>query len=363
MKKHYLLCLMVASIIGVSSCNDKNDEYDDVGQSTIVSLEGPKSVYMGDSIAFTFNVADDGEIPLSTSKIQLLYGNEIVSERIVLTGKSGTYTGKILVPLMKNIPDGDATLKVRVRNARYASDVKEMDIAVSRPSYSYLLLKTEEGGEYRMMPVSGKPYTYAVTDHFKIEQNAYIVAPKYGENGNEIPFGNQDGKIVNGVKTNIEFTADTENGYEITINTLTFEGTPFIKFALNDVEFNKQDDNNWYVDMELEQGQEIQITGLKSDYANYWIDPSFFDIKKNTNRKVLKFRGMNGKYKVTVNKSLKYFNVELLNGAELSVFDKDRAEGALWMIGGGGIGKPSFAANGINWDPGKGFCATPIAKG
>lgn len=68
MKKHYLLCLMVASIIGVSSCNDKNDEYDDVGQSTIVSLEGPKSVYMGDSIAFTFNVADDGEIPLSTSK-------------------------------------------------------------------------------------------------------------------------------------------------------------------------------------------------------------------------------------------------------------------------------------------------------
>lgn len=363
MKKHYLLCLMVASLIGVSSCNDKNDEYDDVGQSTIVSLEGPNSVYMGDSIAFTFNVADDGEVPLSTSKIQLLYGNEIVSERIVLTGKSGIYTGKILVPLMKNIPDGDATLKVRVQNARYASDVKEMDIAVLRPSYSYLLLKTEEGGEYRMMPVSGKPYTYAVTDNFKIEQNAYIVAPKYGENGNEIPFGNQDGKIVNGVKTNIEFTADTENGYEITFNTLTFEGTPFIKFALNDVEFNKQDDNNWYVDMELEQGQEIQITGLKSDYANYWIDPSFFDIKKNTNRKVLKFRGMNGKYKVTVNKSLKYFNVELLNGAELSVFDKDRAEGALWMIGGGGIGKPSFAANGINWDPGKGFCATPIAKG
>lgn len=264
---------------------------------------------------------------------------------------------------MKNIPDGDATLKVRVRNARYASDVKEMDIAVSRPSYSYLLLKTEEGGEYRMMPVSGKPYTYAVTDHFKIEQNAYIVAPKYGENGNEIPFGNQDGKIVNGVKTNIEFTADTENGYEITFNTLTFEGTPFIKFALNDVEFNKQDDNNWYVDMELEQGQEIQITGLKSDYANYWIDPSFFDIKKNTNRKVLKFRGMNGKYKVTVNKSLKYFNVELLNGTELSEFDKDRAEGALWIIGGGNIGKPSFTANGINWDPGKGFCATPIAKG
>ena len=363
MKKHLLLCLTAASLISVSSCNDKNDEYDDVGKSTIVSLKGPEKAYMGDSIAFIFNVADDGEVPLSTSKVQLLYGDEIVSERIVLTGKSGEYSGKILFPLMKNIPDGDATLKIRVQNARYAGDVKEMNVAVSRPSYPYLLLKTKEGGEYRMMPVSGKPNTYAVTDHVKTEQDAYIVAPKYGENGNEIPFGSLDGKIANGVKTNIEFTADTEGEYEITFNTLTFEGTPFIKFALNDVEFNKQDDNNWFVDMELEQGQEIRITGLKSDYANYWIDPSFFDIQKNTTKKVLKFRAMNGKYKVTVNKAMKYFNVEVLNGTSLSSFDKDKGEGALWMLGGGGIGKPSYAANGINWDPGKGFCATPIAKG
>lgn len=363
MKKHFLLCLMAAGLICVSSCNDKNDEYEDVGKSTIISLEGPDKAYMGDSIAFTFNVGDDGGIPLSTSKVQLFYGDEIVSERIVLTAKSGVYTGKILIPLMKDIPDGDALLKVRVQNARYASDVKEMNVAVSRPSYPYLLLKTEEGGEYRMMPVSGKPYTYAATANFKTEQNAYIVAPKFGENGNEMPFGNQDGKITNGIKTNIEFTADTDGEYEITFNTLTFEGTPFIKFALNDIEFNKQDDHNWFVDMELEQGQEIQITGLKSDYANYWIDPSFFDIKKNTNKKVLKFRAMNGKYKVTVNKSMKYFNVELLNGADLSSFDKDKGEGALWMLGGGGIGKPSYTANGVNWDPGKGFCATPVGKG
>lgn len=363
MKKHFLLCLMAAALIGVSSCNDKNDEFDDVGKATIVSLEGPEKVYMGDSIAFTFKVADDGEIPLSTSKVQLYYGDEIVSERIVLTGKSGVYTGKVLVPMLKNIPDGDATLKVRVQNARYASDVKEIDVAVSRPAYPYLLLKTAEGQEYRMTAVSGKPHTYAVKASFKSEQNAYVVAPKYGENGNEMPFGNLDGKIMNGVKTNIEFTADTDGEYEITFNTMTYEGTPFIKFALNDNEFGKQDDNNWFVDMDLEQGQEIQITGLKSDYVNYWIDPSFFDIKKNTNKKILVFRAMNGKYKVTVNKSMKYFNVELLNGTALSSFDKDKGEGALWMLGGGGIGKPSYTANGVGWDPGKGFCATPIAKG
>ena len=71
MKKHLLLCLTAASLISVSSCNDKNDEYDDVGKSTIVSLKGPEKGYMGDSIAFIFNVADDGEVPLSTSKVQL----------------------------------------------------------------------------------------------------------------------------------------------------------------------------------------------------------------------------------------------------------------------------------------------------
>lgn len=367
MKKQILLCSLAACLIFNSSCNDKNDEYDDVGSSTILAVDAPNSAYMGDSITVNFKVESGGGIPLSTSKVQLLYGDETVSERLILTGSNGSYTGRVLVPFIKNIPDGTALLRIRVQNARYANDVKETDIEVSRPNYSYLLLKTEEGKEYRMNPVAGKPYLYAVTSDFKSEQTAYIVAPKYGENGNEIPFGNLDGKIMNGVETNIEFTADTDGEYEITFNTLTFEGTPFIKFALNDNEFNKKDDNHWFVDMELKQGQEVQITGLKSDYVNYWIDPTYFSIKKNTNRKMLVFRAMDGKYKVTVNKSLKYFNVEQMSGVELSTFNSSTGEGALWLLGGGGIGKPSFFANGVNWDPynseDKPLCVPQIATG
>lgn len=365
MKKHYLQCLMLIGLIGVSSCNDKNDEFDDEGTATIVSLDAPASAYMGDSIAITFKVADDGEVALATSKIQLLYGEEIVSERIMLTGQPGEYTGKVLVPFLKNIPDGDATLKLRLKNARYAPDVKDADIAVSRPQFPYLILKVADGRELHMTPTSGKPNQYAVTANFSSEQSAYIVAPKYGENGNEMPFGNADGKITNGISNNIEFTSDTDGEYQITFNTMTFEGTPFIKFALNEQEFNKRDDDHWYVDMDLQQGQEIQITGLKSDYANYWIDPTFFDVKKNSNRKVLKFRAMDGKYRVTVNKNLKYFNVDMLNGTSLSTFNKDKGEGALWMLGGGGIGKPSFGSNGINWGPNddKSICVALLKKG
>ena len=365
MKKHYLQCLMLIGLISVSSCNDKNDEFDDAGTSTIVSLDAPTSAYMGDSIAITFKIADDGEVALSTSKIQLLYGEEIVSERIMLTGNPGEYTGKVLIPFLKNIPDGDATLKLRLKNARYAPDVKDADITVSRPQFPFLILKVADGRELRMTPISGKPNQYGVTANFSSEQSAYIVAPKYGENGNEMPFGNADGKITNGVKTNIEFTSDTDGEYQITFNTMTFEGTPFIKFALNEQEFNKRDDDHWYVDMDLQQGQEIQITGLKSDYVNYWIDPTFFDVKKNTNRKVLKFRAMDGKYRVTVNKNLKYFNVDLLNGTSLSTFNKEKGEGALWLLGGGGIGKPTFNSNGINWGPNddKSICVASLKKG
>jgi hypothetical protein len=359
MKKQLLFFLMTSSLIGLSSCNDKNDEYDDVGKATIVSLEGPSNAYMGDSVSFTFNVADDGEIPLSTTKVQILYGDEIVSERIVLTGTSGTYSGKILIPFLKDIPDGDATVRLHVKNARYAADVKDQPIAVSRPSFPYLTLKTTQG-DYRMDPVEGQPYIYKVTGNFPSELYGYIEAPKYSENGNVITFGSSDGKIVDGIKSPIEFTADGDGEYTVTFNALTYEGSPFIKFALNGNEFIKIDDNNSKVEMNLTAGQEIQITGLKSDYSNYWIDPAFFNIKKGTNGKILKFRGMDGKYRVTVNKALKYFNVELMNGSALSILGS--GDGAIWINGDGNIGKPSYSTNKLNWSTNKSLCMTPIGN-
>lgn len=351
MKTKLCVALALLGFIHLSSCNDKNDEYDDVGNATIVSVDAPTKAYMGDSISVSFKVADDGKISLSNSKLQLLYGDSIVSERIMITGKSGEYAGKVYVPLLKNIPDGKASLKLRVQNARYAGDVKDTSITVSRPLYSYLLLRTDDGKEYQMKPESDSPYTYAVTGDFPSEQQAYIVAPKYGENGNEITFGAADGKIVEGITNNIDFTADADGAYEITFNTLSFEGAPFVKFALNDNEFIKKDDNHWYVNMNLTQNQEIKITGLKGDYANYWIDPTFFNIKKDTNGKTLIFRGIDGKYKITVNKALKYFNVEKMDGEDLGTFTLNTGKGTLWALGGGGIGKPSYTTNPVNWDP------------
>lgn len=359
MKKQFLLCLVIATLVSLLSCNDKNDEFTDSGRSTILSLDGPNAAYMGDSISFTFE-AQGHKVQLATSKISILYGEEIVSERIIITGANGTYSGKVYIPLLKNVSDGDAIVRLRVQNERFASDVKELNIAVTRPTYPKLTLRTADK-DYDMLSVAGEKHKYAVTDEFPTEVLANIILPKFGENGNEITFGSVDGKIASSVPDKIEFTSDTEGRYEISFNTFTFVGHPFIKFAVNDIEFVKVDDAQFKVETEFTQGEEIQITGLKDDYPNYWVDPVFFDIKKNTDGKILIFKGRTDKYRLTVNKVLKYFNVELMNGDKLSTIGN--GEGAIWVIGGGNIGKPSYAKNGIGWTPNKGFCTSPIGNG
>ena len=70
MNTKFYATLFVTCLIGLSSCNDKNDEYNDVGQASIVNVNAPSKAYMGDSIAISFNVSDNGNIQLSHSKLQ-----------------------------------------------------------------------------------------------------------------------------------------------------------------------------------------------------------------------------------------------------------------------------------------------------
>lgn len=370
MKKHFYFMMMGALIYSLSSCNDKNNQYDDTGTVSALTLEGPSAAFMGDSLTFNFSVSG-ADIPVNTSKVQIIYGEDIVSERVVVTNHSGNYSGSIYIPFLKDVADGTAKVKMRVQNERFIHDSKTVEIEVKRPEFPYLTLyaltPTENDPkartEYKMLPVQGEKHTYAVTGEFPTSDlSAYIVAPKYGDNGNEIPFGMVDGKITQGVDSDIEFTSDIEGTYQISFNTQNYIGLPFVKFAINDIEFERLNDNEFKVEMEFKQGEDIEVTGLKADYENYWIDPSFFKFKKGTDGKVLVFRGMTAKYRFTVNKTLKYFMVELMNGNAISTFNADTKEGAVWCIGNAGIGRPSYSANGVNWTPNKGFCLAPLGN-
>lgn len=61
----------------------------------------------GDSIAFSFQVASQG-VPLNQAKVQLLFDENIVSERFLSVGENNTYSAKLFVPFLANVPDGTA---------------------------------------------------------------------------------------------------------------------------------------------------------------------------------------------------------------------------------------------------------------
>ncbi len=349
MRKQILFCwMMAAGLLCATSCNDENDEFDDKGGCSILSFEGPEQAYMGDSISFSFKIAANGALP-NQSKLQLFYEETVVSERVMLTPEAGEYSGKLLIPFIKDMEDGTVKLKLRVQNERFSNVSEEKEIAINRPKFPKLILKAEDGTAYDMLPSATDPYEYSVTSDFPSEYRAVIEVPKYGENGNPLTFGLSDGKIINGSETLIEFTADTDGEHPITFNTKSYVGTPFIKFALNDIEFTTIDNSKSKVEMELKQGQDINITGLKDDYPNYWVNPAFFRIVKNTNGKTLRFMGRDGLYRVTVDKSLKYFRVEPMNADGTDVADLRKGDDAVWCIGSGSIGQPSFGKNGIGW--------------
>lgn len=336
--------------LSLTSCNDKNDDFDDKGSSQVVSIIAPSKVYMGDSIEIKYSIKAN-EFRANQSKVQLYVGGEMVSERMMTTPNDGDYSGKILVPYYKGIEDQDITVKVRTQNERFAAATAEQTISMERPKYNKLFLVDSEGKRHEMTPSASDPFLFSVTDEFPSELYATIIAPAYGENGNEIVFGSSDGAITNGVNDAINFSADTDGLYTVTFNTKTYQGTPFVKFAMNGVEFVKVDNDNFKVDGELKQGQEIEITGLKADYANYWINPTFFDVIKGTNGKKLRFRGQDGQYRVTCDKSKKYFRVLPLSSDGSALASMVNNEPGVWVIGDANIGFPSYKTNKSGWNP------------
>ena len=92
----------------MNSCND--DEFLPGNPSMEIKAENADALF-GDSLPFTIK-ASDVDVPLSTLKAQLFYGEEQVSETVIRTKTSGSdYTGKIYIPYYANIPNGKATLK------------------------------------------------------------------------------------------------------------------------------------------------------------------------------------------------------------------------------------------------------------
>jgi hypothetical protein len=116
----------------------------------------------GDSLPFTVGVSD-ADVPLSTLKAQLFFGDEKVSETVIRTKTNADYSGKIFIPYYADIPNGTATLKLVLQNINFTITEKEYDLSVTRPDFEYLTFVTSDA-EYRMERVA--PYQYELQGTF-----------------------------------------------------------------------------------------------------------------------------------------------------------------------------------------------------
>lgn len=335
-----------------SSCTDENM----IPGNPAINLgnEVEADAFFGDSLSFTVNVADN-EVPLSTLKAQLYYGEDMVSETVLRTKVSGQdYTGKIYIPYYPNVKDGTATLKYVLQNINFTTTEKEQDLALKRPDFPYLTLVTEDV-EYRMERVG--LYQYEVENKFPQKVKGYIKAPKYGENGNEISFGWTSEGITHGSTTEINFSNEKAGKYAISFNTLTYEAAPFVQLKLDGKEMIMVDNNNYYVTGTFSKGQILAVEGIPN-LDEWYIDPDFFKLTDNGE---LEFQSAVGEYKITASFQFNCFIVDAIAGdADTYPEFQEDGTGMLWVKG-NDLGKPSFSSNPIGFGEKNSLCMSKVS--
>jgi len=366
MKRARIFLPMIGVVLLLHSCK-KNEEKIDT--PSITSYQTAEVAYMGDSIPLAITAA--GEYPLSSIKVSFYRDDAKISERLIPVNEGGTYGAKLLVPFVKDIADGNAEIQLMIKNKNFNYSIVTVPVQITRPKFPYLTLKTAYG-DYRMEPVPGEPYKYAVTHAFpSTKLNALIEAPAYGENGNRFYFG---GKTIVANATDqdsipFQIIGAPGTSYTVSFDTRSFEGTPFLKPAFGDIEFPAFEANSAVIEHDFTQNQSIIIDGF-TDIATWWIDPSFLD--KNSDGSY-KFRAASGKYRVKADQNLKYFKIEPMNGNGLADFNTATKTGGVYINGGIGdqggsapaerLGIPSMTGNPTLWNAEKNIAMAPLGNG
>lgn len=353
MKSKILLMAALAGTVMLGGCSD-----DEMGpgnpQMEIVTVEA--DAFFGDSLPFTIN-AKDIDVPLSTLKAQLYYGEEMVSEKVIRTKESGQdYSGRIYVPFLKNVHNGKATLKYVLQNINMTVSEMSQELVVARPEWSAINLVAEDGTVYPMNRVPGT-YDYVVSSNFGGRVNAKIVFPAYGEYGNELTFGWNSSAIELGASMYIPFS-DKTSAFEVKFNSLTYEASPFVSVLFGGRAMTPTATSGEYVlDATFTQGEIITVENL--DITDWYIDPDYL---QNNGDGTFTWVPITGSYRVTAISSKQYFSFAVLNEKGNPANLQDDGTGALWVIG-AGVGKPSVGANEVGWVTEKALCMAPISEG
>ena len=354
--KYIALSLLAAAC--TTACKDDPELLTtDVGpEMTAVSSDA--SGVFGGKVGFEATMTD--RYALSTLKAQVFFDDEMVAEEVIRTKENGTYSGTVTLPFYKNVPDGEATLRLVGQNVRFGQTFVERPLAASRPKPDHLVFVLGEQ-EYRMEP-TGVDYEYAVTADFPQKPQGYITTPDLDGQGSVVTFGysSEQGGIVSDSTEPIPFANSNAGEFTVTFNLKSFEGSPFIKLLFNDAEMTMVDNDNYSIVTTLTQNQTYTLTGV-SDFADWDIDRDFFERADASNPEALTFLPMSGMYKVTANFKHSYLRIEAMKSAtELATLNED-GSGAIWAIGGMSVGKPTLK-NAASWSPEQGgMCLARVA--
>ncbi|WP_368148699.1 DUF5125 domain-containing protein [Alistipes senegalensis] len=354
--KYIALSLLAAAC--TTACQDDPELLTtDIGpEMTAVSSDA--SGVFGGKVGFEATMTD--RYALSTLKAQVFFDDEMVAEEVIRTKENGTYSGTVTLPFYKNVPDGEATLRLVGQNVRFGQTFVERPLAASRPKPDHLVFVLGEQ-EYRMEP-TGVDYEYAVTADFPQKPQGYITTPDLDGQGSVVTFGysSEQGGIVSDSTEPIPFANSNAGEFTVTFNLKSFEGSPFIKLLFNDAEMTMVDNDNYSIVTTLTQNQTYTLTGV-SDFADWDIDRDFFERADASNPEALTFLPMSGMYKVTANFKHSYLRIEAMKSAtELATLNED-GSGAIWAIGGMSVGKPTLK-NAASWSPEQGgMCLARVA--
>ena len=338
---------MTLAAVALMACQQKEPEF-------ITTDKGPQQTISCDAAAlmgsdFNFSVDLQDPIALSTLKVQLKFDETVVADTTIRTKTNGSYSGRLLVPFYKDIPDGEATAVFTSQNIQFGVTTEEKAVRVTRPDFEYLILKPVTGGEYRMEKTGA--FTYAVTGDFDASVDAFIETAPYDAAGRTLAFGyGATGVEVNGT-TPIPFSNGVAGNYEISFNTQTWDAAPFVTLTVNGVKAVMIDKENYAAVVNLNKGDDIVIEGYAPGFDDFILDPDWFT-------EDFKFNAVDGLYKVTIQMGNKFFLVEKMVSADTyATLDNGNA---VWLIG-ENYGKPTMFS--ASWNTNYGLCLAEVEPG
>lgn len=278
-----------------------------------------ESTYMGAEIAVNLNLSDR-DFALSTVKAFLYYGETEVASQTLRTKEEGAYELKIQAPLLKDVPDGTASLVLRAQNVGLGITETTLDVALRRPDFETLTLIDESGKKYEMARTDA--YSYELTADFPAYVNANLVTPAF--NGEEVITLGWDGSALTAASSElIPFGSSIAGKYTLKANLMDLTASPTGNAAVVSC-------------AQYRQGQKMEF-GNVVNVENWTIDPDFFDVDKDT--KAVTFRAVDGLYRMAYDTENLFIKVEPMADENNVLTLSDDGSGAVWAIG-QNFGKP-----------------------